>query len=263
MEQTQLPEAVGRVVNGIRQPAVPSEICQTAYNAVHSAFPFGPNKPFCGRSTCPCGDGSPETVRHTFHECGRSKQVWEWTLQRWRLLTGEALIKFDPRVTILGDRTYTWLDDVMQSEYAQLREPWSVIHHSTLHAILLERNRDAAPRARRRRSARSLYQSAQRLVQRIIEARWAAARAAGPKAELAFRGKWVAPGFIALRGANQSVQLLFYMRSATQARWAGAREDRTANTREQEFAPPRELPNDCVSVFTDGSAIYDKNLKAP
>ncbi len=258
----QLPEAVGRVVNGIRQPAVPSEICQTAYNAVHSAFPFGPNKPFCGRSTCPCGDGSPETVRHTFHECGRSKQVWEWTLQRWRLLTGEALIKFDPRVTILGDRTYTWLDDVMQSEYAQLREPWSVIHHSTLHAILLERNRDAAPRARRRRSARSLYQSAQRLVQRIIEARWAAARAAGPKAELAFRGKWVAPGFIALRGANQSVQLLFYMRSATQARWAGAREDRTANTREQEFAPPRELPNDCVSVFTDGSAIYDKNLKA-
>ena len=239
-----------------------SRLCPATYDAVHSAFPFGPNKPFCGRSTCPCGDGSPETVRHTFHECGRSKQVWEWTLQRWRLLTGEALIKFDPRVTILGDRTYTWLDDVMQSEYAQLREPWSVIHHSTLHAILLERNRDAAPRARRRRSARSLYQSAQRLVQRIIEARWAAARAAGPKAELAFRGKWVAPGFIALRGAKQSVQLLFYMRSATQARWAGAREDRTANTREQEFAPPRELPNDCVSVFTDGSAIYDKNLKA-
>ena len=33
-------------------------------------------------------------------------------------------------------------------------------------------------------------------------------------------------------------------------------------TARQEFAPPRELPNDCVSVFTDGSAIYDKNLKA-
>jgi hypothetical protein len=32
----------------------------------------------------------------------------------------------------------------------------------------------------------------------------------------------------------------------------GARDDRTANTREQEFAPPRELPSDCVSVFTDG-----------
>ena len=102
-----------------------------------------------------------------------------------------------------------------------------------------ERPKDAAPRARPRRSARRVYQSAQHLVQRIIEARWATARAAGSKAELKFRGRWVAPGFIALRGAKQTVQLLFYMQSAAQARWTGARQDNTANTREQEYAPPR------------------------
>ena len=30
----------------------------------------------------------------------------------------------------------------------------------------------------------------------------------------------------------------------------------------RKYAPPRELPSDCVSVFTDGSAIYDKEVKA-
>ena len=63
-------------------------------------------------------------------------------------------------------------------------------------------------------------------------------------------------------GHDAQNEILFYMRSATQASKqapagraagrTGARDDRTANTREQEFAPPRELPSDCVSVFTDG-----------
>ena len=48
--------------------------------------------------------------------------------------------------------------------------------------------------------------------------RWATAQAAeraGVKdAELAFKKEWVAPGFAQIRGARQSVHLLFFMKEA-------------------------------------------------
>ena len=33
-------------------------------------------------------------------------------------------------------------------------------------------------------------------------------------------------------------------------------------SREQEHAPPAQLPSDTISIFTDGSALYDKGAKA-
>ena len=96
--------------------------------------------------------------------------------------------------------------------------------------------------------------------------RWAEARAAeraGVKdAELRFKGKWVAPGFIQIRGAKQTVHLLFFMKEGTQKKHSGPRQDNTKCTREQEYAPPAELPEGTTSLFTDGSAMYDKGAKA-
>ena len=55
------------------------------------------------------------------------------------------------------------------------------------------------------------------------------------------------------------------MKEATRAR-VGARQDRTECTREQEYAPTPlvRLPayrEDCLALFTDGSAKYDKDMK--
>ena len=78
-------------------------------------------------------------------------------MARWRALTGENRVKAsDPRVVLLGDRSMLWLDDAEQSEFAQLEEPFAVIHKCTLQGILEERKRDAAPQPGRRRSARKL-----------------------------------------------------------------------------------------------------------
>ena len=58
-----------------------------------------------------------------------------------------------------------------QSEFAQLEEAFAVIHKATLHVIKEERDRDAAPRAGKRRSARRVYQVVQQRVQRVVEMR--------------------------------------------------------------------------------------------
>ena len=97
--------------------------------------------------------------------------------------------------------------------------------------------------------------------------RWAEAQAAkrrGEKQEGScpaqlFLGQWEAPGLIALDARGQ-VRLLFYMRPETRARWK--RNITHGCSREQEHAPPETLPADTISIFTDGSAIYDKTVKA-
>ena len=97
--------------------------------------------------------------------------------------------------------------------------------------------------------------------------RWAEACAAerarktseGSSPEQLFRGKWEAPGFIAFDAKN-NIQLIFYMRDAARQKWR--RNIKEGCSREQEFAPPSELPEDTVSIFTDGSAIYEKERKA-
>ena len=269
----QLCEAVGRSVKCIKHPAVPVEMTETAYAVASSAFMWGPNKAhICNRpDVCPCCHaGKSETVFHTFHECVRSRRVWEITCKQWRSVTGEHKVKAsEPAITLLGDRSMTWLDDVEQSEYGALGEPWAVIHHATLHAIRLERERDAAQRTPDRHTAQQVVDHAERLVRQVVEMRWAEARAAergaGSKADGStptqlFRGKWEGAGFLAVDDSSQKVKLLFYMREAQRNKWK--RNIKEGCSREQEFAPPATLPKGTVSVFTDGSAVYDKNVKA-
>ena len=55
------------------------------------------------------------------------------------------------------------------------------------------------------------------------------------------------------------VRLIFYMKEATRQRWK--RNIQKGCSREQEHAPPAELPPDTISIFTDGSAVYDKTQK--
>ena len=149
-----------------------------------------------------------------------------------------------------------WLDDAEQSEFAQLEEPFAVIHKCTLQGILEERKRDAAPQPGRRRSARKLLQKIEHLVLQVVTVRWLEARGTGT--ERAFRAKWVATGFAALRGAGDTVQLLFYMRAATRKRW----QEGAPMTRIGEYAPPSVLPAETVTIFTDGGANYDPKVKA-
>ena len=80
----------------------------------HSSLPFGPNKVgICHRDKFPCGCGAPETVLHTFHECPRSRRVWESTLKQWRSITGEHKVKAtNAAITLLGDRSWSCSDGV-------------------------------------------------------------------------------------------------------------------------------------------------------
>ena len=164
------------------RPAVPPEMTETAYNVIMSGFPWGPHKKNVqGRQQCPCGKGHDETVHHTFKDCTRSRRLHEMTLKQWREVTGETKVKAsEGRITLLGDRSCTWLDDAEQSEWAGLEEPFAILHKVTLHTIKLERDKDAAARKPTyvRRTAAQLYQKVASTVDRIVQARWASARAA-------------------------------------------------------------------------------------
>ena len=89
----------------------------------------------------------PRQVQHTFKDCTRSRRLHEMTLKQWREVTGETKVKAsEGRITLLGDRSCTWLDDAEQSEWAGLEEPFAILHKVTLHIIKLERDKDAAAR---------------------------------------------------------------------------------------------------------------------
>ena len=93
----------------------------------------------------------------------------------------------------------------------------------------------------------------------VVTVRWQEAR--GTAAERAFRAKWIATGLAALRGAGDTVQLLFYMREATRKRWQeGAPMVRTG---EYIDAPPSAVPAETVTIFTDtdGGAVGGSRLR--
>ena len=72
------------------------------------------------------------------------------TLKQWGEVTGEKKIKAtEGRITLLGDRSCTWLDDSEQSEWAGLEEPFAILHKVTLHTIREERDKRTLLRARR------------------------------------------------------------------------------------------------------------------
>ena len=108
----------------------------------------------------------------TFRECHRSARLWELALAAWRSATGETKVKTTDRIVLFGDRSGTWLDESEEAAFAGLEEPFAILHKVTLHVIHTERNKDAAPKAKRRRTVTELYQKVQSLVQRLAAKRW-------------------------------------------------------------------------------------------
>lgn len=74
----------------------------------------------------------------------------------------------------------------------------------------------------------------------------------------AFVAAWEATGLALRRGSNQSVQLLLYMKPITRLKHAVA--DYRAG-RKEEYQPPPVPPPGTISIFTDGSAFYNKERK--
>ena len=255
--------AIARAVRRIKHPALPPEFTETAFCVAFSGFPFGPEKgKMCGRTTCPCDSRAPETVEHTFHTCHRSMRIWELVLSSWRDVTGESKIKpTDGLVVLFGDRSGTWLDEAEQAQFAGLEEPFAVLHKITLHTILQERNRDAAPKAKQRRSPTVLFQKIQHVVQRVASHRWRQARRQQQfdhgDAVTAFRKRWEAPGIAVIAADEQSITIILFMRKAVRDQWHRSPKG-TGHYRSQQYAPPANLPPLTISIFSDGSALTRK-----
>jgi ribonuclease HI len=253
-------QAIARAMKCVHHKAVPPEMAEVAYKVAMSAMPFGPNKSgICKRDACPCGSGAAETIEHTFHECARSKRLWEMVLEQWGSVTGETKVKAaDARVVIFGERSGQWIDEAEQSDFAGLEEPFAVIHKTTLDVLYQERNKDAAPGARTRRTAMQLYQKVAKLVQMIVTQKWHACKSAQIATRgdgmFRFRRTWEAPGFVTIPPEGAPT-LIFFMKEVTRQRWAGKKLDVHAKRfRTQQHAPPLDLPEGTVSIYTDGSA---------
>ena len=126
------------------------------------------------------------------------------------------------RVVLFGDRSGTWESEAEEGEWAGLHEPWAIVHHVTLHVLLQERNRDAAPHAGRRRTAAELYQKVQVVAQRIVTGRWRAAiarrRADGGASVAQLRKRWEAPGLAVVAPDESTLTVLLFMRRETRTR---------------------------------------------
>ena len=169
---------------------------------------------------------------------------------------------------LFGDRSHTWPDEAACSQFAGLEEPFAVVHKAMLHIFLKERNKDAAPRAKPRRSAAHVYQRVQNLVQRIASERWRAAWATrhrdGGAAVAQFRKRWEAPGLAVVLKSEGNARVTMFMRDAARERWreracaGGARRHRY-----QQHAPPTRLPPETRSCYIDGDAEARKKDMPP
>ena len=96
-------------------------------------------------------------------------KLWCHVLRSWCRVTGERrCAPDDPRVTLLGDRSGGWLDEVEESQFAALEEPFTLLHAATLMVISDERDRALK---RKRTSARHLFSEVQTHVQQLLTAR--------------------------------------------------------------------------------------------
>ena len=59
--------------------------------------------------------------------------------RHWR---GEGQGKNDGRTVLLGDRSWTWIDESEEGEFAGLEEPFPILHKATLHTIKEERDKN-------------------------------------------------------------------------------------------------------------------------
>ena len=259
---------MARAVACVKHPSVPPEMQETAYNVAVSGFPFGPEKRgICGTSTCPCGHGHAETVEHTFWRCARSRRLFELILAQWREVTGEKKVTADHgRIVLFGDRSCTWASAAEEGEWAGLAEAFAIVHKGTLHVLLQERNRDAAPNPPGRRTAAQLYQKVQSVAQRIMAGRWKAAvagrHADGGASVAKLRKLWEAPGLAAVASDESSMTIVLFMRRETRNRWRRPAPNARA-FRSQQHAPPDTLPTGTIEVYPGGSADARKKNEPP
>ena len=78
-----------------------------------------------------------EDVTHVFHTC--QKRLWELVAKWWEERTGQHLV-VDERTTLMGDRQRP---ETARSgtSFADLEEPWVLLHAATLQGIWEERAR--------------------------------------------------------------------------------------------------------------------------
>ena len=182
-------------------------------------------------------------------------------------MTGEATVTTEHgRIVLLGDRSVSWAAEADQAEWAGLEEPWAIVHKVTLHVLLEERNRDAAPRPGTRRTAAQLYQKVQSTVQRVVDMRWGAARASrrrdAGQAMARFRTRWEAPGLAVIAADASKAQVVLFMREAVRARWRRPASS-ARDFRRQQHAPPTAAPSDMIQIYTAGAADTRKKGEPP
>ena len=145
------------------------------------------------------------------------------------------------------------MDETEQGEFAGLEEPFAIIHKATLHVIRQERDRDARPKPRARRTAQQLCQAIERLVQRIVKMRWADARARRfhdeGRGAWRFRRRWEAPGLVKISADEKDATLIMFMRRETRDRWKHRSVDMQARRyRAQQHSPPERLPDNTLGA---------------
>ena len=167
---------------------------------------------------------------------------------------------------LLGDRSVSWETEAEQAEWAGLEQPWAIVHKVTLHVLLEERNRDAAPKPGTRRTAAQLYQKVQNTVQRVVDMRWGAARASrrrdAGQAMARFRAQWEAPGLAVIAADASKAQVVLFMRETVRARWRRPASS-ARDFRNQQHAPPAPLPSGTIQIFTCGDADTREKNKPP
>ena len=126
-----------------------------------------------------------------------------------------------------------------------------------------ERDRDARPKPRARRTAQQLCQAIERLVQRIVKMRWADARARRfhdeGRGAWRFRRRWEAPGLVKISADEKDdATIIMFMRKETCDWWKSGKTEawtcRLGGTgRNSTHSPPEWLPDNTISIYTDGS----------
>ena len=114
-------------------------------------------------------------------------------------------------------------------------------------------------------AAVQLYHKLQTMIQRDISWRWAQARRlrrqdAGA-AMKRFKRLWITPGLAVPAADESSVTLTLFMCNATRQRWhrtPPARQPGERRTRNQQYAPPAQLPSNAIELYVMSAAGHRK-----
>jgi hypothetical protein len=130
-----------------------------------------------------------------------------------------------------------------------------------------ERDKDAAPHPRTRRTAAQLYKTVENTVQRVVNNHWHLAlgrkHATDGESVAHFRKRWVAPG-LTIINKDGGCTLTLFMHDAQRARWHRPRPDgEPARFRTQQYAPPSPLPANTIELFCAGDGDPRKKNEPP